>query len=83
MSSRAYAGTAILVSYLNPVVSFVHLYRGSTETRAHLHSLLAENKRLHARVQSTDDPVVLERAARRQGLIQPGERAYVVHGLNR
>jgi hypothetical protein len=34
-------------------------------------------------VQSTDDPVVLERAARRQGLIQPGERAYVVHGLTR
>jgi cell division protein FtsB len=73
---------AILVSYLNPVVSFIHLYRGSTETRAHLHSLLAENKSLHARVQATDDPVVMERAARRQGLIKPGERAYVVHGLS-
>lgn len=73
---------AILVSYLNPLVSFVHLYRGSGEAKAHLHSLLVENKRLHARVQSTDDPAVLERAARRQGLIQPGERAYVVHGLS-
>jgi cell division protein FtsB len=26
---------------------------------------------------------VLERQARRQGMIAPGERAYVVHGLNR
>jgi hypothetical protein len=74
---------AILISYLNPLVSFVHRYRGSTAAKAHLHALVVENKRLHERVQSTDDPVVLEREARRQGLIQPGERAYVVHGLSR
>lgn len=74
---------AILVSYFNPLVSFVHLYRGSSTAKENLHGLVVENKRLHERVQSTDDPIVLEREARRQGLIQPGERPYVVHGLNR
>ena len=72
---------AVLVSYLNPLVSFVHTYRGSSAAKAHLHGLVVENKRLHERIQSTDDPTVLEREARRQGLIQPGERPYVVHGL--
>ncbi len=74
---------AILLSYLNPLVSLVHVYRGSSAAKEHLHALVLENKRLHARVQSTDDPAVLERAARRQGLIMAGERAYVVHGLSR
>ncbi len=74
---------AVLISYLRPLASFVHTYRGSSAAKANLHKLLVENKQLHARVQSTDDPMVLERAARRQGLIKPGERPYVVHGLNR
>jgi cell division protein FtsB len=74
---------AILISYFNPLVSFVQRYRGSSEAKEELHSLVLENKRLHALVQSTDDPIVLEREARRQGLIKPGERPYVVHGLNR
>jgi cell division protein FtsB len=74
---------AILISYLNPLIGFVQTYRGSSVAKAHLHELVVENKSLHRRVQSTDDPAVLERQARRQGMIAPGERAYVVHGLNR
>jgi cell division protein FtsB len=74
---------AVLISYLRPLVSFVRTYHGSSVAKANLHRLLIENKQLHARVQSTDDPMVLEREARRQGLIKPGERPYVVHGLNR
>ena len=73
----------ILLSYFNPLASFVHTYRSSTAAKANLHALLLENKRLHTLVQSSDDPAVLEKAARRQGLVLPGERAYVVHGLNR
>jgi hypothetical protein len=74
---------AILVSYLNPLLSFVHNYRSSTAAKANLHALLIENHKLHRRVQSSDDPSVLQRAARRQGMIEPGERPYVVHGLGR
>jgi cell division protein FtsB len=74
---------AILISYLNPLIGFVHTYRDSGAAKAHLHELLVENKALHRRVQSSNDPSVLAQAARRQGMIAPGERAYVVHGLNR
>jgi cell division protein FtsB len=74
---------AILVSYLNPLVGFVDTYRSSSAAKAHLHQLVVENKYLHHRVRSTNDPSVLQHEARRQGMIAPGERAYVVHGLNR
>lgn len=74
---------AIMVSYLNPLIGFVHSYRGSGAAKQRLQELMVENRSLHRRVQASDDPVIVEREARRQGLIQPGERPYVVHGLNR
>lgn len=72
---------AVLFSYLNPLVNFVHTYRDTTAAKAELRALQAENTRLHTRVQSADEPGVLEREARRQGMISPGERPYVIHGL--
>jgi hypothetical protein len=74
---------AVLVSYLNPMISFFDAYRGTSAAKERLHVLLAENHRLHDRVQASDNPIVIEREARRQGLIQPGERPYVVDGLNK
>jgi cell division protein FtsB len=74
---------AILISYLNPLLGFISSYRESSAAKERLHELLAENRQLHARVQASDEPAVVERYARRQGMIEPGERPYVVHGLNR
>jgi cell division protein FtsB len=74
---------AVLFSYLNPVVNLFHSYRDSSAAKERLHELALENRQLHDRVQSADDPDVLEREARRQGMIEPGERPYVVKGLRR
>jgi cell division protein FtsB len=74
---------AVMVSYLNPLVNFVHTYRDSGAAKQSLHELQLENRHLHNRVQSADDPGVLEREARRQGMIEPGERPYVVKGLSK
>ena len=74
---------AVLVSYLNPLISFVDAYRGTGAAKQRLQGLLAENHRLHDRVQASDEAIVIERQARRQGLIQAGERPYVVNGLNK
>ena len=63
---------AVLFSYLNPAIDFVHTYRATTAAKAELHRLQAENTRLHHRVQSADDPAVLEREARRQGMVALG-----------
>lgn len=72
---------AVLFSYLNPAVNLIDSYRGSQDAKSRLAQLQEETARLERRVKSTLDPSVLEREARRQGMIRPGERAYVIHGL--
>jgi hypothetical protein len=72
---------AVLYSYLNPAIDLVRTYTATTAAKAELHEMLAENKRLHRRIQSADDPVALSRRARAQGLIGEGERPLVIRDL--
>jgi cell division protein FtsB len=71
---------AVLYSYLNPAIDFVKTYTGTTAAKAELHELMRENRRLHNRVQSADDPIVVSRAARSQGMVAEGETPIVIHG---
>lgn len=73
---------AVLYSYLNPVVDFVKTYTATSAARVQLHEAQRENTRLHWRVQHADDPIVLDAKARGQGMVAPGEKPYVVHGLS-
>lgn len=72
---------AVLYSYLNPAIEFVKTYTATTAAKAEFHEKLKENKRLHRRIQTADDPVVVNRRARAQGMVAEGERPIVVHGL--
>jgi cell division protein FtsB len=72
---------AVLYSYLNPAIDFVKTYTATTAAKAEFHELLRENKRLHRRIQTADDPIVIARRARAQGLVAEGETPIVVHGL--
>jgi hypothetical protein len=71
----------VLYSYLNPAIDFVKTYTATTTAKAEFHEMLRENKRLHRRVQSADDPIVISRKARAQGMVAEGETPVVVHGL--
>jgi hypothetical protein len=71
---------AVLYSYLNPSIDFVKTYTGTTEAKAELHQLLDENRRLHNRIQSSDDPLVVQREARAQGMVGEGETPVVIRG---
>jgi cell division protein FtsB len=71
---------AVLYSYFNPLVDLVKTYSATTAAKAKLHETLAENKRLHWRVQHSEDPVVLDGKARGQGMVRPGETPYVIRG---
>jgi len=72
---------AVLYSYLNPAIDFVKTYTATTAAKAQLHELLDENRRLHNRIQSADDPIVINRMARGQGMVAEGETPVVVRGL--
>ncbi|HYH52652.1 MAG TPA: hypothetical protein VD761_00840 [Solirubrobacterales bacterium] len=71
---------AVAYSYLNPSIEFVKTYTGTTEARAKLHELLDENRRLHTRIQSSDDPLVVQREARVQGMVGEDETPVVIRG---
>jgi cell division protein FtsB len=71
---------AVLYSYLHPAIDFVKTYTATTAAKAKLHDLQHENTRLHTRIQSADDPIVIDRVARAQGMVAEGETPIVVHG---
>jgi cell division protein FtsB len=75
---------AILVLlYVNPARSYISTVRASHRRAAEVRTLERENHRLRARKQALANPRVLEGAARRLGMVKPGEQAYVVKGLPR
>jgi cell division protein FtsB len=72
---------AVFYSYLNPAIDFVKTYTATTAAKAELHELLDENRRLHNRIQSADEEIVIDRMARGQGMVAEGETPIVVRGL--
>lgn len=73
---------AVMISYLNPVVNLVDAWRDSKAGEERLAELKAEHKRLVAQVEASDSKVVVEREARKLGMVKPGERAWVIRGLD-
>jgi cell division protein FtsB len=71
----------VLVSYLNPVVNLISAWRDSKSGEQQLAQLKREHADLEQQVRSARDPLTLEREARKLGMVEPGERAYVIHGL--
>lgn len=71
---------AILYSYVGPSIDFFKTYTGTTEAKAKLHEMLKENRRLHSRIQSAEDPIVVAREARAQGMVAEGESPVVIRG---
>jgi cell division protein FtsB len=71
----------VLVSYLNPLVNLLQAWQGSKSSDAQLAQLKREKVDLTERLREVSSPAALEREARRLGMVQPGEHAYIVHGL--
>jgi len=71
---------AVLYSYLNPSLDFLRTYTGTTAAKAKRLELLKENRHLHQRIQTSDDPLVVQREARAQGMVAEGETPVVIRG---
>lgn len=71
---------AVLYSYLNPSIDFYKTYTATTAAKTKRLELLKQNRRLHDRIQSADDPLVIQREARGQGMVAEGETPVVIRG---
>ena len=72
----------VMVSYLNPLVNLVDAWRDSKAGEEKLVELQRENVDLRAQVEQAESSLMLEREARKLGMVRPGERAYVIRGLD-
>ena len=73
----------VLASYVSPAINFLDAWRDSRAEHAKLAELRVETARLQQRLAALERPDAAERAARAQGWIAPGERAWVIEGLGR
>ena len=75
------AFVVIAVSYVHPLRSYLAARDRVAERKAELARLDHENARLQERVALSDKDVFIEREARRLGLVRPGERLFIVRGV--
>jgi cell division protein FtsB len=71
----------MLFLYIGPARSYWSTVQEAKHRRADVARLKHENAKLRARRDALRNPGVLEREARRLGMVRPGERAYVVKHL--
>lgn len=71
----------VIALYVGPTISFVETIGENKARTAELQELKQENRKLRERRAGLKDPEVLEREARRLGMVKPGERPYIVKGL--
>jgi cell division protein FtsB len=71
----------LLVATIKPAWHLFETYRLAGQTKVRLHEAQAENEILERRVKRARSEATLRREARRQGMIMPGEQAWVVNGI--
>ena len=71
----------LLYLYISPTISYLETWGEAGDRRAEVQRLKQENQRLRQRRDALRNPLVLEREARRLGMVKPGERGYIVKGL--
>ena len=71
----------VFASYVNPIVNFVDAWRSSHAQQSELQALKREHTRLGAKVASLNDSSAAAVAARKLGMIAPGERSFSLRNL--
>jgi cell division protein FtsB len=71
----------VLASYVGPLMGLLSAYQDRNATAAQLTQLRRENTALRARASASRGPDPAEAAARRLGMVSPGEHSYFVKGL--
>jgi cell division protein FtsB len=76
-------GCAVFVGFLyyQPLSSYLETRATLNERAAEVQQLRQERARLQARLERSSTVEALSREARRMGLVRPGERLYIVKGV--
>jgi cell division protein FtsB len=71
----------VVYLYIGPARNWISTYAEAGNKRKEVAALQAENARLRARRADLERPSAVEREARRLGMVNAGERAYVIQSL--
>jgi hypothetical protein len=72
---------AILASYVGPLINFVGAWQDRRQAATELTQLRHQYENLHARAAAAAGPDPAGAAARKLGMVSPGERSYAIPGL--
>jgi cell division protein FtsB len=77
-------GVLLFIAFLysQPLRSYLSTRDALAERSAEVRELRAKKQRLERRLAEGDTPAALEREARRLGYVKPGERLFIVKGIN-
>lgn len=73
---------AVIASYLSPTLNVFDTWRESRATEVRLAELKAENESLTNQAKALKKPAAAIAEARKLGMLAPGERGYVIKGLD-
>jgi cell division protein FtsB len=71
----------VALLYYRPLKSYVETRSALEERRAEVRNLRAKRDELARRLEEADTPEALARRARKLGLVKPGERLFIVKGI--
>ena len=71
----------VVALYIGPSISYIQTRSESARRHQEISVLKKENVALKKRREALKSDRAIENEARRQGMVKPGERAYVVKGL--
>lgn len=74
---------AVAVAYVQPLRAYHEARAEVSKRRAEIAVLEREATALAERARRADDDAFIEREARRLGLVRPGERLFIVKGIER
>ena len=69
---------AIVLLYIPPITHWVQQSQTASREQAQVRALVRERARLRVQLRTLTGPGALERQARRLGMVQPGERPYII-----
>jgi cell division protein FtsB len=77
-------GVVVFIAFLysQPLRSYLSTRDALAKRSDEVRSLRAQKARLQRRLEDGDSPAALMREARRLGYVKPGERLFIVKGIN-